>query len=55
MMKNKTLVDLFNHLSSRVYCTVKKNQKTGTVRMPMFSTFNQKRLASNVGETVTMA
>ena len=53
MIKNNAPVNVFSHLSSREYCTVKKNQKTGTVRMPMFSIFNQKRLGSRVGRIVT--
>ena len=55
MIKNNAVVYLFNHLSSRVYCTVKKNQNTGTVRMPRFSNLSQKSFASSDVESVIMA
>ena len=53
--KNNAPVYLFNQRSNRVYWTVKKNQSTGTVRMPIFSIFSHRIFASMDGESVIRA
>ena len=53
--KNKAAVFLFNHLSTCAYCSVNKNQKTGTVRIPIFSICSQNRLTSSEPGRAIMA